>query len=192
MEAVLLVATWLFVVTHVDTLIVLVAFCADEDYHVGEVLLGHYLGFSAGLAGAVIATAIAAGFFQTWTFLLGIVPLSMGLWGLVRQYPETDIVEEEVIPGPAGRVSVVTATGIGLSGENLAVFIPFFVGLPTSTLVLVLVLYLIAAGVVFLVAFLFARRSTAVGAPDWVNRWLVPCVLVAVGLYVLVTGWVVV
>ena len=34
------------------------------------------------------------------------------------------------------------------------------------------------------------RRAAAVGLPEWIGRWLVPIVLVVVGAYVLLTGWI--
>lgn len=189
MEPVLLVAAWLFAATHIDTLIVLTAFCADDDYQTSEVLLGHYAGFSAGLAAAVLAALVAAEFLHAWTFLLGVIPLGLGIWGLVRQPRMVDTDDVQIVPSPAGRVGVVTAAGIGLSGENIAVFLPFFVRLSATELSVVVALYLAGAGAVFLVAVLLARRTAALGIPVWIDRWLVPIVLSLVGVYVLAVGW---
>ena len=99
---------WLFAVTHLDTLLVIDAFCADNDYRLWEVLVGHYVGFCVGLAAAVIGAILAAELLQEWTFLLGVVPLSLGLWGLLRQPPETTVEESPIVPNPLGRISVVT------------------------------------------------------------------------------------
>lgn len=190
METLLFVAAWLFAVTHLDTFVVLVAFCTDEEYRTIEVLVGHLAGFLIGLAVAVVAAVVATGIFHAWTFLLGFVPLSMGLWGLLRRRPDVDPDETAIVPGSGGRIGVVTATGIGLSGENIAVFVPFFVGLEPGELAFVLGTYLVGAGVVFLLALLAGRRAATVGLPEWVGRWLVPIVLVVVGAYVLLTGWI--
>lgn len=180
---------WLFAVTHLDTLLVIGAFCADNDYRHHEVLLGHYVGFSVGLATAVVGAIVAAELFQEWTFLLGVVPLCLGLWGLLRRPPETTIEGSPVVPNSLGRVGVVTAAGIGLSGENIAIFVPFFVDLSLSELTLVILVYLVGAGLVFLTALLVVTRLAVDGIPDWLDRWLVPSVLVVVGGYVVVTGW---
>lgn len=188
METLLFVAVWLFAVTHLDTLVVLVAFCADEDYRTIEILVGHYAGFGVGLAGAVIAATVAAELFAGWTFLLGIVPLGMGLWGLLSRSPEEAVEDSAIVPDRAGRIGIVTGAGIGLSGENLAVFIPFFARLSAADLAIVVGLYLLGAAVVFLFALAIARRAAAVGLPRWIDRWLVPAVLTIVGAYVLLAG----
>ena len=189
MRAVLLLATWLFIITHIDTFAVLVAFAVDEAYTTAEVIVGHYLGFTAGLAGAVVLATVADAALREWTFLLGVVPLALGVWGLVRRRDDEapPVVNDEETPGG---VVVVAGAGVGLSGENLAVFIPFFSGLDTATLAAVVGGYLVAAGVLVAVAIRIARR-TAADLPPWVDRWLVPSMLALVGLYVLSTGLVI-
>ncbi|WP_255191102.1 cadmium resistance transporter [Natronobeatus ordinarius] len=192
METILLVGVWLFAVTHLDTLLVVGAFCADNDYRLREVFVGHYVSFCIGLAVAIAGAVLAAELFQEWTFLLGVVPLSLGLWGLLSQPPETTIEESPVVPNSLGRIVVVTVAGLGLSGENIAVFVPFFVTLSPAELALIIVVYLIGGGVVFLAAFVIVSRVATDGIPDWLDRWLVPTVLVLVGGYVVVAGWIIV
>lgn len=187
----LVVATWLFLLTHLDTFAVLVAFCADEDYRGFEVLIGHYAGFGIGLLAAVVGATLASVFLLRWTFLLGIVPLGLGVWGLLRRHPATAVDDVQSVPDVIGRIWIVTAAGIGLSGENLALFIPFFTGLSTVELTLVVVVYLISAGVLFVLAALVGQRSVDVGVPASIQRLLVPVVLLVVGLYVLSTGLIV-
>lgn len=191
MESVIVVATGLFIATNIDTLLVLIAFCLDEDYAIFEVLIGHYAGFLVGIVAALGATFIATGLLQRGTFLLGIVPISMGLWGFFRREPDPAEDDLQVIPGPTGRVSVVTATAIGLNGENLAVYIPFFVGLSIDQLLFVVIFYVVAAGALFVGALTLARLTGGLWHPPWIDRWLVPTVLIVVGSYVLVSGWLV-
>lgn len=189
METVLLVGALLFILTHIDTLIVLVAFCADEDYLQTEVLVGHFVGFTIGLSGAVFGAFVAAGLLEEWTFLLGFVPLTIGVWGLMRRYPDVEVPEPQSVPGSISRIGIVTVTGVGVSGENLAVFIPFFVSLSQAQLHWILVLYFLGAGAVFLAAVVTVRLVSDARMPPWVDDWLVPAVLIAVGGYVLLTGW---
>ena len=189
METVLTLGVTLFVVTHLDTVVVISAFCADNDYRAREVLVGHYLGFAIGLSAAVLGAILASELLREWTFLLGIVPLCVGLWGLVRRPPEASVESSRVVPNSAGRIGVVAITGIGLSGENIAVYVPFFADLSTTELTVVVGLYLVGAGLVFLAARLLVSRVAVDGIPDRVDRWLVPSVLVLVGGYVVVTGF---
>lgn len=70
----------------------------------------------------------------------------------------------------------------------MAIYVPFFLTLEAIELGAVVVTY-VAAGVVFLLSLLVARRTVAFGLPERVNRWLVPAILTFVGVYVLVSGW---
>lgn len=193
MDALLAVALALFAATNVDKLVVLVAFLIDDDYRPVEVLVGHYVGFAVGMGVAVTLALAATEWLQPWTFLLGVVPLGLGLWGIGRwalgrepDDPDTDVLQ--LRPGSAGRVGVVSVTAIGLNGEDLAVYIPFLVGLTPGEIGLVVIAYTVAAAVVFGLSLLIARRAVDRGVPDWVDTLLVPVVLVLVGLYVLATG----
>lgn len=188
MFSVLAVAIWLFAVTHVDTLAVLVAFCTDDTYRLREVLVGHYIGFGVGLAGAILIAVVTADFLQGWAFVLGFVPIALGLRGLSRRRIAKVTLDTDDLPGPIGRFTVVVGVGIGLSGENIALFVPFFVPLSSAELAVVVGLYLICAGALFLLAFALSRWAVAIGPPPWLDRWFVPSMLVVVGSYVIVTG----
>lgn len=207
MLSLLALATWLFVVTHVDTLVVLVAFCVDETYSPAEVGIGHYLGFLAGLSAAVVAAVVAAEFFREWAALFGVVPIALGVWGLFRRRPDTgSVVVDGVSDRPGrisqsertgavgsvsertGRVGVVAGAGVGLSGENVALFVPFFLSLSSAELANVVLLYVVFAGVLLLLALGVARRVPDASLPPWIDRWLVPTVLILVGMYVVLAG----
>jgi len=139
-ETVLTVALWLFAVTNVDTLLVVAAFCVDRDYRTVEVFLGYYAGVVVGLAAAVAGAVLVAGWLRSWSFLLGVVPIAIGVRGLISQRGSGDVDgrsedrvdESQFAPGGIGRGVVVLVAVIGLSGENLAVYIPFFVGLSAN------------------------------------------------------------
>lgn len=188
-ETVLLLGVWLFALTNIDTMIIIGAFCADNQYPIWEVFVGHYLGFTIGLIAAVAGSILAAEVLEEWSFLLGAVPLAIGLRGLFFSPPETSIEQSTVLPNSTGRIGVVTLAGIGLSGENLAVYIPFFLALAPTELLVIIGVYLVGAGILFLVALLTVYHVTVDGISDRLDRWLVPAVLVIVGGYVVSTGF---
>lgn len=188
----LLVAVWLFVLTNLDTLLVIAAFCADNEYRIWEVFIGHALGLSLGLIAAIVGVLIATDFLREWAFLLGIGPLSLGIWGIFKRPPELTVERSEAVPNTVGRVGIVTLAATGLGGENLVVYIPFFVELTASELTVVIGLYLLGGVLVFLVALFMADRLTKNGLSKRIDRWLVPSVLVIVGTYTIVSGLVVI
>lgn len=194
----LVLATWLFAVTHVDTFVVLVAFCVDDTYDRLDVTVGHYAGFLGGLAAAVVATVVAAELFRSWAALFGVVPVAIGVWSLLRRRPDAGSVDidagsdrrerVDAVSDRTGRISVVAGAGIGLSGENVALFVPFFLSLSPAELAGVVLLYVVFAGAVLLLALGVARRVPDASVPPWIDRWLVPTVLILVGLYVVLAG----
>lgn len=189
MNAILAVALGLFIVANIDMLIVLMAFFRDEHYNTPEITVGHFLGFGLGLLGALIATALAEVAFYRFAFLLGVVPLGLGALGFLRQPKDTVISDTTPLPGRLRRVGIVTTTGIGLSGENIALFVPFFVTLTAFELTVVVLSYVFAAGVTLLVAFFSVRQFISVSLPAWIDDRFVPLLLIVVGAYVLASGW---
>jgi len=190
-ETVVGLAVWLFIATNLDTLVAISAFCADNHYRLREVFIGHYVSFCVGLAAAVGGAFLAAELLESWTFLLGFVPLSLGLWGLFRQPPEESVAASPVVSNTVGRTGVVAVTGLGLTGENIAVYIPFFADLSLHELGLVVGIYLVGAGVVFLFGLLLVYQVATDGISQKLDRWLVPTVLVIIGSYVIVSGLIV-
>ena len=190
MERLLLVSLWFFVLTHLDTLVLLVAFCTDERYDFYEVLVGHYLGFSTGLAVALVGSFVVTEALREYAFVLGIVPITLGLWGVLRRRP-SGVPYNSVVPsGSLAKTGVVALAGVGLSGENVAVFVPFFVTLTDSELMIVTLVYLVLAGVTFGLAYGVARLTVSAGLPQWVESWLAPVSLIVIGVYVLSAGWI--
>lgn len=184
-----MVATWLFLATNLDTVLVIVAFGADSRYGRLEILTGSYIGFVAGLVAAIGIAVIAAGVLASWTFVLGVIPIAIGIAGLRVRHTAAD---ESTAPGPTTspreRFAVVTATSIGLTGENIAVFVPFFAALSSGAFVVVIGAYLVGAAVLFAAAVVVGRQFTAVAQPTWIEQWVVPTVLIAVGGYVFMSG----
>ena len=186
----LVLALWLFTVVHVDTFLVMIAFCTDERYRLPEIVVGHYLGFGVGLVGAIGGALLAAEVLEGTAFMLGLLPLALGAISLFCRRPVLDSGTCQPAPGPWRRVGIVTAVGVGLSGENIAVFVPFFVVLTPGEFAVIAVLYLAAPGIVLGAAWIVAARMQRMPIPVWVETLLVPATLIAVGLYVLLAGWI--
>ncbi|WP_162354570.1 cadmium resistance transporter [Natrialba swarupiae] len=187
MEVIIVVAFVLFAFTHFDTVIALIAFCADQEYGSSEVFLGHYLGFAIGLLLAVIGGLLFNELLHSWVHLLGIIPLTLGVLSILHRLPETNLIHRRA-SGYGGRIGVVAATGIGLSGENLAVFIPFFATLGLLEVIVIFILYAIGGGVLYLVASTVVRYTFSVVHLSWIDRWLVPIVLIVTGVFIMGSG----
>lgn len=188
MELLLPFLVWLFAVTHVDTFVILVAFCADKEYRLPEVAVGHLIGFAVGLVIAIGAALLAAELFAAWAFMLGIVPIGLGLYALAPGNGIAVAVEPPLSGSPSGRIVTVASAGVGVSGENVAAYVPVFVALTHRELAFAAGLYVLGAILLFLLAVVAVRRVLVVDLPTWVDSTLVPITLILVGTYVLLTG----
>ena len=188
MELLVPLLIWLFAVTNVDTFVILVAFCADDGYRLPEVAVGHLLGFGVGLAIAIGAAILAAELFAGWAFMLGVIPIGLGLYALAPGDGVADTVEPPLAGRRSSRIATVAGAGIGVSGENVAAYVPVFAELTHEELALAVVLYVAGAVVVFVAAVVAVRHLLVVELPTWVESVLVPATLILVGTYVLVTG----
>ncbi len=183
-------ALTLFIITHTDAFILLVAFCIDAEYSTREVFVGHAIGFSGTIVAVILGSVFASEIIQQRAFLFGIVPLVLGIWGILNRGESTPLPSGTHHTTHLGRIWVVTVASLGLAGENLAILIPFFLGFTPFELALIILLYVFCGGMLFVLALFTARKTTSIGLPPWLEEWVVPFTLIAVGVYVLSTGYV--
>ena len=181
----------LFVITHADAFVLLVAFCTDHEYRTREVFIGHAIGFTGTIIAVVLGSIFATEYIQDRAFLFGVVPLLLGIWGLINRGEETSLPSIPHHTSHAGRIWVVAGASLGLAGENLAILIPFFLGLTAFEFAVIVLLYVICGGALFALAVVTAQKTTSIGLPPWIETWFVPIILIVVGAYVLSTGYVV-
>jgi len=187
--SVLVVAAGIFILTHLDTLLVLLVFGTSPGYEPPEIIIGHFISTGFGLGVALLGSVLASELLHDYAFVLGILPLILGVRGFYKRHEATQPLRVVQKMSRRHRISNVTVAGIGLNGENIAIFVPFFVGLTALELATVAVLYIVGAGVVVAVALLLSLRTATLDIPEWVETDLVPVSLILVGLYVFGAGW---
>jgi cadmium resistance protein CadD (predicted permease) len=180
------IAAGSFVTTNIDNLVVTTAqFAAAPPQRVRRVAVGQLLGFAV----ILLASAAAAGaLFELptrWVGLLGLVPIALGIRGLVglrhRSQDRYDV-KTSVAPG-----LVTTAlVSVGNGGDNLAVYIPI---LRASTLAqgAFFLLCLLALDVLLCAgALLLGRHRRTLGFVGKAGAYLIPIVYCVIGVIVLV------
>jgi cadmium resistance protein CadD (predicted permease) len=116
-----------------------------------------------------------------WVGLLGVVPLAIGIHGLVtaRRKDEHD-------PRVADSITAIVTLTLSVCADNLSVYIVLFrAGSRTDFAVTVGVFALLQATWA-LVAYTVATRKTVVQAMRRTRIWLVPTIFVAIGLAITV------
>ena len=184
-----------FVSTNFDDIFLLSAFFADPRLRPRSVVAGQFLGIGALVAASALAALAALVIPEGWTALLGIVPLVLGVRGLLALRRGADADEAAVEAGiqaaerSAGRRTrsqalAVAGVTVANGGDNLGVYIPLFASAPAA---------------IPAYAALFAVMTAAwcwMGYRLVNNRWagtplrryghvILPFVLIALGLYIL-------
>jgi cadmium resistance protein CadD (predicted permease) len=191
--ATVLLAVGLYATTNIDNFVALTAFYADRSYRARDVTVGAYLGLAVIVAVSAGAAAAASTVPHRYIGLLGFVPLTLGAARLValargRRRPDPDT------PVAGGhRPLVVGAVMVGNGGDNIAAYIPVFATRSLGDSSLIIVVFVVTAGVWCAAAHGIAHARWTRPVVERVSRLVVPVVYLALGVSILVLsgtiGW---
>jgi len=189
-------AIGLFAATNIDDIVVLtVLFLATTRGSLKgwQVVLGQYLGFIALVAISVIAALGLTIVPDEWVGFLGLIPLGIGLYGLVRylrrRSEEDDDDDESSIM--AGGLLGVAGITIANGADNISLYTPVFRTQPPLDTVVTIVVFLLLVAVWCLVARAIGTNRRMTEALERIEHWLVPVVFIGLGLYILIESGVV-
>lgn len=188
--AVLGTAIVVFVSTNIDDIVLLAVLYGDRRLRRTAVTTGQFLGIAALTAVSIVAAAGALAVPAGWPALLGVIPLCMGLWQLVRLLLRKSIAEEEGAAQPLleGRllpqVVSVAAITIANGGDNLSVYIPVFANNFDSVPLFAAAFALLTAAWCLL-GWAAVRNPLLGRAMQRQGHIILPVVLVAIGIQIL-------
>ena len=172
-----------FTVTNVDAFVVLaVLFATSRSTGLprpAQILAGQYLGFAAWVAVAVLTAAGLRLVPDRWVGLLGLLPLGLGVHGLLRARRR----DPNFVPA-TGTLSVAGLTAAN-GVDNVTVYVLIFAGQPPSAeLLTIATFFILLIGWCAAAALIGSHKKVAalVGA---LGRWLIPAVFIAIGAWVL-------
>lgn len=152
-----------------------------------QIWAGQYLGIGVLVAVSAAAAAGLAVVPDRWVGLLGLLPLTIGVVGLVkavRSRGEGEPPETVVATGVLAVAGVTIANG----ADNLSVYTPMFRALgPAATLVTVVVFALGTAVWCLAGSWLGTHPRVVAVLGRW-GHWIVPVVFVVLGLAILATS----
>jgi cadmium resistance protein CadD (predicted permease) len=170
----LLVLTMLFVSSHLTAL--------PRPW---QIWTGQYLGLGVLVAVSVVAARWLTGVPNRYVGLLGLVPLALGVRGLVTTARARHD-NELTAPAVAAGVMSVTAVTIANGSDNVAVYIALFHGIPSpASAVTITVFAVFVAGWCTLASWLGAHRKI-VPTMERYGHWIIPATFVVVGLLILI------
>ncbi len=179
-------ATGAFVGTNIDNGLVTTAQLATAPPHrVRRIVAGQYTGFVIIVALAAAGAAVLVELPLWAVGLLGLVPIGLGLRGLVVLWRHRGRPAEHRDPIGGGYFSAALIT-VGNGGDNLAVYIPLFRQAGPGWAALAAVWMLVLDVGLCALAVLLGRHHRTLGLFERVGAWLTPAVYLVIGVVVLV------
>ncbi len=188
--AVVLAAAVLFAVTNVDDLLVLTVLNATSRAggrpRRWQIWAGQYAGFAVLVA---VSVAVAAGLAlvpvrRLW--LLGLLPLGLGLGKLaaaIRARRSGRAASPTVAAGLAGVIGLTIANG----GDNIAVYTPVFRTSGVTGTAIIIAVFMAGVGLYCLASSrIAAQRAVTQALRRW-GQWAVPVVFIGLGFYIFYT-----
>ena len=170
------VAVVVFAATNVDDILLLAAFFATPDLSPRQVVAGQFLGMTVLVAASVVCALFAVVIPEGWIGLLGLAPLALGVFGLLRlgRADGDSPLKPSGAPGSRSRWLAVAGVTIANGGDNLGVYIPMF-----SNERRLLALYVVVFAVLTAVWCVIGKKLARYG------QVALPFVLIALGLWIL-------
>jgi len=187
-------AVGLFAATNIDDVVVLtVLFLASTRGTLPgwKVVVGQYAGFIALVAISVLAAAGLTIVPDKWVGLLGLIPLGIGLVGLVRALRRHGDDDDDDSAVRAGGVLGVAGITIANGADNISLYTPVFRTTPIPDTVVTIAVFLVLVAVWCLVARFVGTNKTVTEALEKIEHWLVPAVFTGLGLYILIESGVI-
>lgn len=190
-----------FIATNLDDLVILMLFFAQINavFRPKHIVVGQYLGF-----GALILASLP-GFFgglivpKPWIGLLGLVPISIGLYQLIHPEDENEVQTvandfQSTIKLPilsalgllAPQSYQVAAVTIANGGDNIGIYVPLFAASSAASLRVILGVFFVLVGVWCYVAYQLARHPIVARVLTRYGAAIVPFVLIGVGIFILI------
>ena len=190
-----------FIATNLDDLVILMLFFAQINavFRPKHIVVGQYLGFCA------LILASLPGFFgglivpKPWIGLLGLVPISIGLYQLIHPEDENEVQTvandfQSTIKLPilsalgllAPQSYQVAAVTIANGGDNIGIYVPLFAASSAASLGVILGVFFVLVGVWCYVAYQLARHPIVARVLTRYGAAIVPFVLIGVGIFILI------
>jgi cadmium resistance protein CadD (predicted permease) len=181
-------AAGIFAGTDVDDLVVLTVLFltgrASGRPRAGQIWAGQYLGIAA-LVAVSGATALGLTLVPDRSIgLLGLIPLGIGVVGLVRAVRRGGAGEDR--PPTAGGVLGVAGITIANGADNIAVYTPLFRALGPGGSAVTIAVFAVLVAVWCLTASWLGAHRRVIAVVERYGHWLVPVVFIGLGLVILV------
>ena len=185
-------AAILYIATAVDLLVILLIFFAKaktkKEYR--DIYIGQYVGSVTLIVVSLFFAFVLNYVPEKWILgLLGLIPIYLGI--KVAIYGDSDGEEkakkelnEKGLSKLVGTVAIVTIASCG--ADNIGLFVPYFVTLSVTNLLITLFVFLI---LIFFLVFTAQKLANIPGVGEIVekfSRWIMAVIYIALGLFIII------
>ncbi|MBC2999141.1 CadD family cadmium resistance transporter [Staphylococcus epidermidis] len=185
-------AAILYIVTALDLLVILLMFFARaktrKEYR--DIYIGQYVGSVTLIVISLFFAFVLNYVPEKWILgLLGLIPIYLGI--KVAIYGDSDGEErarkelnEKGLSKLVGTIAIITIASCG--ADNIGVFVPYFVTLSVTNLLITLFVFLI---LIFFLVFTAQKLANIPGVGEIVEkfgRWIMAVIYIALGLFIII------
>lgn len=185
--AVVLTAAVLFAATNLDDIVVLTVLSissrASGEPRRWHIWAGQYAGFAVLITASLAAAAGLAMVPLHWLWLLGLLPLGLGLGKLaaaIRAHRSGRQASPAAVTGLAGVIGLTIVNG----GDNLSAYIPVFRTSSAAEIAVIVTVFLAGVGLYCLASIRFAGHRAVIQAVQRWGQWIVPVAFILIGFYI--------
>ncbi|AMV64021.1 Cadmium resistance protein [Pediococcus damnosus] len=165
-----------YVSTSIDYLIILMLIFSQTRSRKQRlaVYFGDLLGTGILVLSAIILAFILHLVPETWILgLLGIIPVFMGLKLLIKGEEDTDKVVHKTLSSQRSlMINVATITIATCGADNIGIYVPFFVTLSPSALIIVLFTFLVMLTLFFIAGYSLVKVPIIAAILEKYSRWI--------------------
>ena len=185
-------AAILYIATALDLLVILLMFFARaktrKEYR--DIYIGQYVGSVTLIVISLFFAFVLNYVPEKWILgLLGLIPIYLGI--KVAIYGDSDGEErakkelnEKGLSKLVGTIAIITIASCG--ADNIGVFVPYFVTLSVTNLLITLFVFLI---LIFVLVFTAQKLANIPGVGEIVEkfgRWIMAVIYIALGLFIII------
>jgi cadmium resistance protein CadD (predicted permease) len=181
------IAAGAFAGTNVDDFVVLLLLILGipaGGHRRRQIVAGQYLGFTALVVISLLGATALRSMSENLIGLLGIIPLTLGIRGLLRIARSRSASQDE--PILAGNLATVAMVTIANGGDNVSVYVLLFRGLNAGEIAVSITVFLFLLGFLCAVAIAIGERAKMVLSAMGNTQWLTSIVFTVIGIAVLV------
>ena len=191
----IITAVLAFASTNVDDLFILMVLFSttSKSFRPVNIIAGQYLGIVTLIGISLVGSLIGIVVPKVYIGLLGLFPIYLGIRKLMAPSDDPDespvlspnknyILASVINPATLSVASITIANG----ADNIGIYIPLFVNLSVTSLMITIAIFMVLVFVWVKIAEYLVRHPRLKNTLARYNHILFPCILIGLGIYILI------